>query len=659
MKIRLYLTLYHVLQFTVCLGQLGELPVKWGKIAKDDFDAKIYSVDSTASAVILFKYGIVHFVDVRGRFQLQTEYLVRIKILNTNGYNSGNIEIPYYAKNGYERFSDFKAHTLNLEPDGKIKETNVKNELIFDLDIDGFFHQRKFAFPDIRTGSILEYRYTIVSDDFFTPRKWNFQDEIPVIWSEYRTLIPDIFTYTTLPLNIDKYDLEESGNSVMSIIPYSNGSVFNINVNEKRYVIKDLKQLREEPFLIEPYIYGKSMDMQLNNMHLPERGNKPIVKDQIALGNMLLEADWFGDNFNHINFLKDITNEVTKGASNPNDKIKLIYDYVKNQFSFNDHYSLYIYDLKKTFNRKIGNSSEINAILLGMLRNANIDAEPIVVCTRNHGLIQKFFCMVDQLNHFMIQLKFNDEIVLIDATDSYRPIKMLDYLTAECEGLLLKEDKSEWIPVNKINSTKSYTNINLSLKENGKLSGKGLFSCNNYRGLEARKEINKKGEKDFLINLIDAEKLHLKIDSVSLDGNDSINNNLTIQCIISQQVQTGDKNIYITPFINADLHVNPLKNDLRETPVEFLFTENKTSLFSITVPTKYAIVQTPHSTKIRLPDNSAAFTFIATAENNIIQIKSVLEINRLSYLAEEYPEIKEFFANISKTFSEQIVLEVR
>ena len=62
MKTRFFLTLLFISTYSICQGQLGKLPVKWGKITKEDFDKKIYTVDSGASAIILFKFGITYFL---------------------------------------------------------------------------------------------------------------------------------------------------------------------------------------------------------------------------------------------------------------------------------------------------------------------------------------------------------------------------------------------------------------------------------------------------------------------------------------------------------------------------------------------------------------------------------------------------------------------
>ncbi len=52
--------------------------------------------------------------------------------------------------------------------------------------------------PNVKEGSMVEYSYTIQSDFLFDLREWEFQNTIPVAWSEYRVTIPEYFKYRLL-----------------------------------------------------------------------------------------------------------------------------------------------------------------------------------------------------------------------------------------------------------------------------------------------------------------------------------------------------------------------------------------------------------------------------------------------------------------------------
>ncbi len=93
-----------------------------------------------------------------------------------------------------ETISGLKAVTYNLE-NGKIVETKAKS--------DGFFNEKfsdnltlvKVALPNVKVGSVVEITYKINSDFLMNFWDWEFQETIPVVWSEYRASIPEYFNY--------------------------------------------------------------------------------------------------------------------------------------------------------------------------------------------------------------------------------------------------------------------------------------------------------------------------------------------------------------------------------------------------------------------------------------------------------------------------------
>ena len=51
--------------------------------------------------------------------------------------------------------------------------------------------------PNVKEGSIIEIEYSIKDEGTGLIDEWTFQDEIPVDFSEYTTLIPEYYVYNT------------------------------------------------------------------------------------------------------------------------------------------------------------------------------------------------------------------------------------------------------------------------------------------------------------------------------------------------------------------------------------------------------------------------------------------------------------------------------
>ena len=77
----------------ICIAQKKE--PKFGKISKDEISLTFYEKDTSANAVILFKYGDGNFRwNNEEGFIYFFDFHIHIKILNNEGFDWANIEIP-------------------------------------------------------------------------------------------------------------------------------------------------------------------------------------------------------------------------------------------------------------------------------------------------------------------------------------------------------------------------------------------------------------------------------------------------------------------------------------------------------------------------------------------------------------------------------------
>jgi hypothetical protein len=164
---------------------------KWGKFSDRELELTTTSLDSTANAVILGEYGTIK-VDYGN---IYIYMYVRKKILNSNGFDEADITLPYYAKDNIELISNLKARTINKLDNGKTQIIALEKKDLFTLDIDEKWKAKRFTFPAIMEGSIIEYRYTKRSQRYYYLDEWRFQKELPVLHSELEVVFPDVMEY--------------------------------------------------------------------------------------------------------------------------------------------------------------------------------------------------------------------------------------------------------------------------------------------------------------------------------------------------------------------------------------------------------------------------------------------------------------------------------
>src|SRR5262249_50871950 len=108
----------------------------------------------------------------------ETESL-RIKVLTDEGKKYANVELPY--QKGESNVRDLNARTI--EPDGSIVPFDGKtfDKLVVRVRRENVM-AKTFTLPDVRVGSIIEYRYMREwARDTFHFAGWELEREIPIL----------------------------------------------------------------------------------------------------------------------------------------------------------------------------------------------------------------------------------------------------------------------------------------------------------------------------------------------------------------------------------------------------------------------------------------------------------------------------------------------
>src|SRR5690242_1317409 len=180
MKILSHVLVALMLSLSVCAQDKTD--AKFGKVSPEDFTPKVYSIDSNANAVVIADVGSSKIVgNTKGWFSIEFKRYRRARLLNKNGFDIATEEIPLYSDGKIEeKVSDIKAVTYNLE-NGKVVETKLDKDNIFKDKVSKNWIQKKFTFPNIKEGSIIEMEYTITSDYLFNLQPWTFQGDYPIL----------------------------------------------------------------------------------------------------------------------------------------------------------------------------------------------------------------------------------------------------------------------------------------------------------------------------------------------------------------------------------------------------------------------------------------------------------------------------------------------
>lgn len=639
-------------------------PVKFGKISATDFDLSKYNFDTSVSAVVISDIGSSSFEGNRkGWFSLIFKHQLRMKILKKSAFEAATITIPLYSNGGDEEIiSSLQAITYNLE-NGNVVKSELDEKAIFKDKLSKNVVEKKFTFPAVKEGSIIEYSYTIHSDFLFNLQPWTFQGEYPRLWSEYNVSIPEFFNYVTLSQGYLSYNLKTQNstyNSFAVIIPGGSESDRHVsisgNVYENRWVIKDVPKLKEEAFTTTLRNHIAKIEFQLSQYRFPDM-TQDIMGNWITVSDKMMKREDFGLDINKNNgWLDDDMKRVVGGISSPLQKAKLIYEYVRDNFTCTDHSDLYLNNtLKTVFKNKNGSVSDINLLLVAMLHHENIQADPVILSTRAHGFTNDVYPLMSRYNYVIAQATVNDNRYYLDASD---PFIAFDKLPERCYNgygrIISTQPLLVAFPADSLKETKM-TNVFI-VPEKGKIEGSFQTTLGYNESLNTRESIKEKGEAAYFKKIKSSYTSDIEMKNTGIDSLKMIENPVSIHYDFKMNDMEGDI-IYFNPMLSEGYDKNLFKAAERKYPVEMPYTFDETYNLNMDIPAGYVIDEIPKSAKVSFNDGEGFFEYLISSSANNIQLRSRIVMSRANFAPEEYNSLRDFFGYVVKKHSEQIVLK--
>jgi hypothetical protein len=635
--------------------------MKFGKIEMSELQMATYTKDTSASAVVLCDYGKSYFKYTENDgFQVYFDRQVRIKILKKSGYDRANVEIPFFriSNSSEEEVLNLKGFTYNLEGKEIIKEKLTK-EGVFEEKVSDNWVIKKFTMPNVKEGSVIEFSYTIKSDFLFTFREWQFQKTIPVVWSEYRATIPEYFDYKKLSQGYESFSTEVK--SVNERFSRFNGDPNPLTpiATSYRWVAKDVPALREEPYMTTVNDYVTKIEFEIANVKMPGQMVKPINNTWQALTESLLKDESFGQQLKKTGFAKDELAAISAKYTNPLEQTIAVYDLVRRQVKWNDVKQKYAYNnLKKTYDTHTGNSADINLMLIAFLREVGIDANPVILSTRDHGRVLQSYALITKFNYVVAHVKINENELLLDATDLTVKPGMLPARCLNGEGWLVSEKNPHWVTLQASEKLAHVFVAKLNVMPDGELKGSVDVSDGGYSALAMRKKIFSEG-KDKYIESVKKDHPDWQITKLNFTDVEDLSKalNTKYEVTIADHAQVAGDVIYLKPMLSEGKSNNPFKLENRQFPVDFAYSMDETYACSFIIPEGYKIEEMPKATIVDLPEKSGRFSYMVAVNGNTVQISSRISLKKPVYYAEEYPFLKEFFNQIVTKHAEQIVIK--
>ena len=604
-----------------CHLTYAKAPIKFGKIDIEDLKMTIYEPDTSASAVVLCKYGYFN----ANSYNFTT--ITRVKILKKSG-----VELSEFTFPGRESMQ-VRGKVFNLE-NGEIAEERLKNESIYKVKVTEDYYIIRVALPNIKVGSV----YDIETTEQFLPAEFAFQREIPVKYCELK--------------------LEESAEINYRKRP--RGFVPIKSVKTGQFYVENMPAFKPEPFLDSSENYLTKLEFDILNIHVPDF-YREFTTSWEAVNKRLRSRSYFaGALLNGVGALNSIKKEIEANYTNPYDKMVAAYEAIK-QVKWNERTTLYASEthLGGVFKDKKGNSAEINMLLYQLLNKLDVHALPLAISTRKNGQLHRFYPSLEKLNYMLILAKIGNDEYLLDATEKMMPANMLPLRCLNKSGRLINNESGKWVDLQTDKKEKNFVVYDLKLNEDFEAEGSMECSRYDYAAYDFRKAYeNFASDEDFL-NDMESNHPGLRIKSFTFTDLDSIykplKDNYTIKVNnIAQKV--GDL-VMINPFVFEKVDDNPFKLEERNYPVDFAYKREKVVMSTINIPDGYVFNTVPKPARISLPEKAGSVLISYSVNGNSLTTVYKMKINKPVFLQTEYPFLKQLYALIIEKHAEPVVLK--
>ncbi len=651
---RLILLLLAIIIFSPALFSQKDKDIPaWGKIDKAELEMKECDIDPKAEAMILVDKGEVDFQKgTKYEFALTKNIRSRIKIFKEKGFSYADRKIYYFSDNNYERLIDVDAVTYNLDASGKIVETKVDKKSFFRKKETENTSSISFTFPEVKIGSVLEYRYTIVRESYTNIDPWGFQDEIPTRVSALSISFPEYFRF--LPNSRTSFPMEKKEDQSQRSILLS-GETYRYRSDDYYYKMKNVPALKTEPFMGSRRDYLQQIEFQLSQLEYPNRPTIDLRNTWPRLVTSLLESEIFGDQIKkNLSRGAELESKLL-AAKSSTEKLQVIYRYVQKTMDWNGIEDFYCSSAKDCWNKKAGSTGDINIILLNLLKDVGIEAYPMLCSTRDHGRVYSAYPLLSQFNSLVVYAAIDEKVYILDASDKYNPSHLIPFDVLGSDAFLVDKEKSGFMQLwDSRYNKKNFISISGNIGDDDQLVGESNIISYDYARNPRVKSL-KDGKDKFTSKYLTEDQSNLKIEGLEIKNSDIDTLALEQKFKFSKSISGSGDFKYFTLNMFSGFDNNPFLDDLRQSNIEFGYNQYYMMMGSIGIPENCQFEELPKNMMMIMPDTSIVLKRIMEVSNNRLNYRITIEFKRPNYDKTEYEEFKEFYKKLFGTLSEQIV----
>jgi hypothetical protein len=510
------------------------------------------------------------------------------------------------------------------------------------------------AFPMVKVGSVIEYTYTLERENFWYIDDWYFQDAIPVAYSSLELKAPLLFKFMEAPF---VYGELEQKQDVGSDLIMMGDDLVKMEMLQKNYTMRNLPGVKMEPHMSATDDYMQRIAFQLAQI---DYGNGNI-KDmrttwQQVVAQLNLDEDFGTELLKEVPGAAGLLAEA-KPIVDTLAKMLKIYNGICGNINWNGSHSIYAMSgLRTVWEKKLGSTGDINLLLVTLLRQAGVEAYPLLASTRSNGLINTAFPAIQQFNVTLACVYIGGRAYVLNAADKYTPYQFIPMEVANTRGLLIGTVYGyRWVDMLVRHDRGQITAVLAEMDANGLLKGEAAVIDQGYGKAEQCKKWHE--NKSGLLNAHLPKSLPgLKIEDIQAKNlaNDSLAMEQKIK--FTYPLNSSGGYSYFPLNLFSGFYENPFLGDKRISDIEFGSPQDYTLYGSYTIPEGFVFEELPKDVMMIMPDTSIVFSRSLQAEDNQLRARISLQFKQSYYPVDDYPALQDFYKKLFAKLNEQVVV---
>lgn len=627
---------------------------KWGKITPEEWAMTSPAEYPHSPAIVLFDAGSLKTGPEELKYGRHTRHKIFDRLASSKIIN---IEIMLSKS---DKFSGFSAQTYL--PNGKKHSINTSNLLTKTAEA---FDVISFTFPAVEDGCIIELKYEITS--LPTSRNlppWHFQNEFYTLQSQF-----SFSAYPGLIFNNVAIGLRDT-------LPTP--TVEEIKIDRKpskrfTWTLRDVPPFIEEPLQGAKLNFVPSMYIQFSGYSLQQaypvsildswsdlaRGLSPIYESKIVTDDSLQEV---------VDSLTGVGPELQEK------QIETLFEFVRNEItSIYDEQPLFTpsQTTSETLRLRAGTGIDKNLLLIAMARLLRIDANPILIASRDYARFSTVLLNPNQFNYMLCYIKSDSLHYYLDTSNKAFPFPYLAPPLLAVGGLVLpgyRAHQFEYSHSATIASRIAVDTLHLThhrwssgirnaatvwLGEDGSAVCTSRVTIFGYDQLSLGPERNKTIDNELIADLLRsltrrnfeiAEVLH--VDSLTRD---SISFDIVLN--VSDFGTRGDRLLTCVPSLLWSGE-NRFSNPNRQFPVDYYFSGFYSETIVLYLPKGFSVVSMPNNASEITPD--LLYSRAVLHDEHTARIMTNM-MNKSDFIfPTSYSRVREFYQKVTSSVNESL-----